>query len=245
MSSSDLDNKKVPRPTADRLLALLKTGGPQTAAELGTALGVTAEAVRQQLVKMSADDLVVARAESHGVGRPSQRWSLTPTGNSHFPDRHAELTLQLIRTVRTELGEAALDRLIEARSAEARLNYVATLEGSANLAERVARLAAIRSREGYMAEWQADGRGYLLIENHCPICAAATECQGFCRTELELFGLALGPDVSIERTEHIVAGARRCVYRIQPREGGNPSRSAQGRDPKLRQKVSRKEKATE
>jgi predicted ArsR family transcriptional regulator len=217
MSSSDLENKRVPRPTADRLLTLLKTGGPQTAAELGSALGVTGEAARQQLVKMSADGLVAAHTESHGVGRPSQRWSLTPAGNAHFPDRHAELTLQLIRTVRRELGEGALDRLIEARSAEARANYIAALEGSADLAERIARLAGIRSKEGYMAEWQADGTGYVLIENHCPICAAATECQGFCRTEIELFGQALGPEISIERTEHIVAGARRCVYRIQRR----------------------------
>jgi predicted ArsR family transcriptional regulator len=218
VSSDELENKRVPRPTADRLLALLKTGGPRTTAELGSALGITAEAARQQLVKMSADGLVVAFSESHGVGRPSQRWSLTAAGNSRFPDRHAELTLQLIRTVRKELGEGTLDRLIDARSAEARVNYAAALEECADLAERVARLAAIRTGEGYMAEWHPDGAGFLLIENHCPICAAATECQGFCRTELELFGQALGPGVSVERTEHIVAGARRCVYRIQPRE---------------------------
>jgi predicted ArsR family transcriptional regulator len=226
MSSSELENKTVPRPTADRLLALLKTGGPRTAAELGKALGITAEAARQQLVKMSADGLLVAFSESHGVGRPSQRWSLTAAGNARFPDRHAELTLQLIRTVRKELGEGTLDRLIEARSSQARVNYSAALEGSADLAERVARLAAIRTGEGYMAAWHPDGAGFLLIENHCPICAAATECQGFCRTELELFGQALGPEVSVERTEHIVAGARRCVYRIQPRETVPPADTA-------------------
>jgi predicted ArsR family transcriptional regulator len=219
MSSHELENKRMPGPAADRILSLLKIGGPQTAADLGTTLGVTAEAARQQLVKMAADGLVVAHAISHGVGRPSQRWSLTAAGNARFPDRHSELTLQLIRTVRTELGEPTLDRLIDARSAEARVNYIAALEGSANLSERVARLVAIRSREGYMAEWQAEDVGYLLIENHCPICAAATECQGFCRSELELFSQALGADVSVERTEHIVAGARRCVYRIRPRVG--------------------------
>jgi predicted ArsR family transcriptional regulator len=226
MASDALENKKLPRPAADRILARLKTGGLQTAADLGAALGVTAEAARQQLVKMAADGLVVARAEPHGVGRPSQRWGLTTAGHDRFPDRHAELTLQLIRTVRTELGELALDRLIDARATEARAGYVAALEGAADLGERVARLAEIRSREGYMAEWRAEGGSYLLIENHCPICAAATECQGFCRSELELFGQALGPDVTIERSEHIVAGARRCVYRIRPRaaERGHPAR---------------------
>jgi len=54
----------------------------------------------------------------------------------------------------------------------------------------------------------------LFIENHCPICAAANSCQGLCLSELELFQSVLGPAAHIERTEHIIAGNRRCVYRI-------------------------------
>jgi len=60
---------------------------------------------------------------------------------------------------------------------------------------------------------QPDG-SLLLIENHCPICVAAKACQGFCRSELALFQETLGRDVSVARDEHIVAGARRCVYKI-------------------------------
>ena len=57
----------------------------------------------------------------------------------------------------------------------------------------------------------------MLVENHCPICAAATACQGLCRDELALFQKVLGPNVEVERTEHILAGARRCAYVIRPR----------------------------
>jgi predicted ArsR family transcriptional regulator len=60
-----------------------------------------------------------------------------------------------------------------------------------------------------------EGKGvFVLLENHCPICAAATACQGFCSSELELFRSVLGPSVTVERTEHIVGGDRRCAYRI-------------------------------
>jgi predicted ArsR family transcriptional regulator len=38
---------------------------------------------------------------------------------------------------------------------------------------------------------EKEGKEYFLIENHCPICAAATECQGFCRAELSNFGYSL------------------------------------------------------
>ncbi len=62
------------------------------------------------------------------------------------------------------------------------------------------------------------GRSWILAENHCPICAAARACQGFCRYELDMFCELLGPDVVVERVEYILSGGRRCAYRISPRE---------------------------
>jgi len=202
------------RPTSDRLLVLLKTRGPQTVADLGAALDVTAEAARQQLQRLAADGLVVSTSEPRGVGRPAQVWSLTPAANAKFPDTHAELTAQLIGAIRKQFGEEALDRLIDARAVESKAAYGAALKGAANLGEKVARLAEARTREGYMAESWAEGDGYLLVENHCPICVAATTCQGFCRAELGTFQEVLGPEATVERTEHIVQGDRRCAYRV-------------------------------
>src|SRR5215472_4895629 len=150
MASDHLENSV--RPAADRFLPLLKTRGPQTAADLGKAAGVTGEAARQQLVRLAADGLVVATEEPRGVGRPAQLWALTAAGNARFPDAHAELTAHLIRSIRTQLGEEALERLIDSRAAESMATYAAALEGTADLGERVARLAGARTREGYMAE---------------------------------------------------------------------------------------------
>src|SRR5262245_10602517 len=161
------------QPARDRLLVRLKTRGPQTAADLGTALGITGEAARQQLVKLAADGLVEATAEPRGVGRPAQVWGLTEKGHARFPDAHAELTVQLLQAIRSELGEEALDRLIDARAAESLASYTTVLKGAADLGERVRRLAEARTREGYMAECQPAEGGYLLVENHCPICVAA------------------------------------------------------------------------
>jgi predicted ArsR family transcriptional regulator len=202
--------------------------GPQSAATLGGALDITGEAARQQLVKLAAAGLVEAASVPHGVGRPTQLWALTDKAAARFPDAHAELTVQLLRSVRSELGEAALDRLIDARAAESLANYKTALAGAADLEERVKRLADARTREGYMAECQPDEGGFLLIENHCPICAAATECQGFCRAEREVFEQSLGGDVSVERTEHIVGGDRRCTYRIALK-CVSPARKTKGR----------------
>jgi len=86
-------------------------------------------------------------------------------------------------------------------------------------------LAAIRTDEGYMASAKPQGDGsVLLLENHCPICAAAVACTGLCAKELEVFQTVLGKDVAVERTEHIVAGARRCAYRVANRVPVRPRR---------------------
>jgi len=226
MSSKYLENtSSLGRPAADRLLVLLKTRGPQTAADLGAAVGITGEAARQQLVRLATDGLVLATSEPRGVGRPVQIWRLTTAGNARFPDGHAELTAHLIQSIRTELGEEVLNRLIDLKTAESRTAYAAALKGAASLEEKVERLAETRTREGYMAESWAEGDGYLLVENHCPICVAASACQGFCQAELDTFREVLGPGAVVERSEHIVAGDRRCAYRVTPKTGRRRARA--------------------
>ncbi|KAB2774938.1 transcriptional regulator [Brucella anthropi] len=194
----------------------LKMRGAQTAATIGEHLGTTGEAVRQQLVRLAEEGLVSSHSVSQGVGRPSLFWDLTKAGNKRFPDTHADLTVQLLHSVRTILGDDALDTLIAHRETETRRQYQTRLK-DLSLDQRVKKLADIRSAEGYMADAEKrDDGSWLLIENHCPICAAADACQGFCRSELQVFRAVLGPDVSVNRTEHILAGARRCAYVIAP-----------------------------
>lgn len=193
----------------------LKMHGALTAAALGQKLGTTGEAARQQLVRLADEGLVTAQSVPTGVGRPTLTWELTPVAQSRFPDTHAALTVQLLDIIRESLGEKALDGIIMKREEDTRAAYEAAMAQQHGLRDRVATLASLRSAEGYMAEWREEEDGSLvLIENHCPICAAATSCQGFCRAELQVFRAVLGSAAKVERTEHIVKGGRRCTYVI-------------------------------
>jgi predicted ArsR family transcriptional regulator len=202
--------------TADRLLYQLKSRGPQSAATLAAACAITPMGAHKQLQSLTAQGLVSHHDEHQGVGRPRRIWTLTAEGHGRFPDRHSDLAVQLLRHAAEHLGPQALDTLIAAREAEAQALYLRRIEGVAELGERVKALANARQEEGYMARAEEAEDGWLLIEDHCPICAAATQCQGFCRSELALFQRCLGPCVEVERVEHILAGARRCAYRITP-----------------------------
>jgi len=202
----------------DRILYQLKTKGPETADHLARRLGVTAMAVRQHLYRLKKEGLAEYSEERRKVGRPVHVWRLTAAAAARFPDSHGELTLEMIGAVRAAFGESGLDRLLQERTRQQIKNYTERMRGAgASILARVQALAAIRREQGYMAECarQRDG-SILLAENHCPICAATKICQGLCRDELTLFRAVLGNKARVERTDHILAGARRCAYVITP-----------------------------
>ncbi len=202
--------------TPDRLLYQLKSRGPQPAATLAGACAITPMGAHKQLQSLQEQGLVSAHDEADGPGRPKRMWTLTAAGHARFPDRHGDLAVQLIRQAAAVLGPDAVDRLIAAREEEQQAGYDAALSGLATVGARVRRLAELRSGEGYMARAEKHGKAWLLVEDHCPICAAATACQGICRSELQIFARCLGGGVHVERVEHILAGGRRCAYRISP-----------------------------
>ena len=200
---------------AARVLYALKSTGQQTADALARRLKVTVVAARQQLGRLLEKGLVAFEDRREGVGRPKRVWSLSDAGHAGFPDSHASVTVDLIQAIGTLFGPDGLDRVIDEREQAMRRLYAERLRPARSLVERAKLLAEQRAEEGYMAEVKRLPDGALmLIENHCPICVAAKACQGFCRSELNLFRDVLGPDASVEREEHILAGARRCAYRI-------------------------------
>jgi predicted ArsR family transcriptional regulator len=199
----------------DRILFQLKTRGPQTAAEVGARLDMSPAGARQHLLKLKAVGLVESENHREGRARPRQYWLLTQRGHDRFPDPHSELTLDLLRSVRDLFGDRGLERLIEHREQLSIADYCKFVRTTRSLRQKLTALAQIRSREGYMASVTEDvGGSFLFVENHCPICAAASACQGLCRSELAVFRAVLGADVTVERIDHILAGARRCAYRI-------------------------------
>lgn len=186
-----------------------------TSSLLADELSMTKEGARQHLLKLEKSGLLLSFTKSEGVGRPVTYYSLSDKGLSKFPDSHAQVTVELLQSVKALLGENALDLLISDREKQTFRRYDEDMKGITATEDRLKRLSELRSQEGYMAEWKEENGEYLLIENHCPICAAATECQGFCRAELKNFKDLMGENYEVERVKHIIFGGQRCVYRIR------------------------------
>ncbi|WP_306252698.1 metalloregulator ArsR/SmtB family transcription factor [Parvularcula sp. IMCC14364] len=200
--------------TRQIILDRLKRHGEQSAADLAAHLSLTTMAVRLQLYDLAEEGLVEARAVSSGRGRPTKLWHLTDAAARIFPDAHQGLAVELINSVEALFGAAGLKKVVDRHADSQRKSYTALLAGARSLGDRAKRLAGARTDEGYMAEAVREGRDWLLIENHCPVCSAARTCTSLCANELEVFQDVLGLDVRVTREEHILQGARRCAYRI-------------------------------
>lgn len=204
--------------TRREILGKLKVRGALPSSLMANELGISSMAVRQHMQELESSGDVRSNDVSRGKGRPTKYWELTERANRHFADRHRDLIVDLLVKIKESMGEEGMERLFRKRGEAQTATYSERVPPALSLFEKVEALAQIRSEEGYMAEVQATGdKTLFLIENHCPICAAAESCSSLCATELEVFRTTLGKEVEVDRTEHLLGGSRRCVYRIRPK----------------------------
>lgn len=204
----------------DAILDYLKRRDSAPVAELAEMLGVTRVGARQHLQAMESAGLVSqVMAEPEGRGRPAALWSLTPAADARFADRHGDLTVDLIQSIRSVVGQEGLERVLAERAGRQRAAYLAKV-GETPVAIRASKLARIRSSEGYMVEVSsAEDGSFLLVEHHCPVCEAAKTCETLCAGELATFETVFDGVATVERETHLMAGDRRCTYRITPTAG--------------------------
>ena len=201
--------------TRRAIINRLKQEGPLDVASLSKFLGLTTMAVRLHLEKLTQEGLTAYRDEKRSMGRPARVWALTERADSLFPSSYEELALDLVSSIVTAFGANGLEKIIDVRTKQQTESYRTVVPSVGPLRKRLEALAHLRTTQGYMATVEEPSAGeYVLIENHCPICAVAKKCTGLCARELELFESTLGPSVHIERTEHLLTGDRRCTYRI-------------------------------
>jgi len=199
-----------------RIIERLKRAESATAPELAAEFGLTDTAIRQHLEALEHAELVErVEAPSSRRGRPPVHWRLAPAASSMFADRHGDLSVELIDSIRSALGDEALAQVVRARAGRQLVVYRSALKGASSVAEKVQRLAQLRSAEGYLAEAVKSGDEVTLVEHHCPIREAADSCAGLCNAELDLFQRALGNDVIVAREQHVLDGGQRCAYSVK------------------------------
>jgi predicted ArsR family transcriptional regulator len=222
-----------PTGTRQSILEALKREGPLAIAQLAERLGMSGEAVRQQLVQLQREGWIEAtheRAVTHHSGRPAARYRLTQAGDHVFPKHYDALTVAVLDAVCTELGPQALDRILAGLTEARARQWEAQLTGK-SLRERVEVLRGVyEGHDPFMDVEEVPG-GFRLVEHNCPFLNVALERPALCSTTVSLLSRLLGFEVV--REERFQSGDGRCAFRVltdKPRPPDAPPFQREGKN---------------
>jgi predicted ArsR family transcriptional regulator len=160
--------------TRRRVLQLVASDGPVTAAHLASTLGLTAPAVRRHLTLLEDEGRIEVHEGQPGParrGRPARHYVVTHGGQSELAGGYQERAADLLRHLRAHGGDEAVRAFARERYDAVVRKYAPRLDGSdagspgavtpdgsgpgtaagPDVAARAARLAALLTEDGYAA----------------------------------------------------------------------------------------------
>ena len=201
--------------STDKILFLLKSHGPQSAAELGRAVADDLHGARQHLMTLETDGWVSFKGRSPRARSTGTVVAPDRAGLATFPRQPQRTDAAAYRQHPAAVwrgGHGAVDRPAGA----ATTGPLSDRADQPALADRLAALTAQRTREGYMADFcQEEDGSWLLWESHCPICAAARGLLGLLSQRTGDVSPLAGAG-RVERGAVSAGGDHRCLYRIRP-----------------------------
>jgi DeoR family transcriptional regulator, suf operon transcriptional repressor len=198
------------------VLYALRRRGEATAEQLAEQLGMSVSGARQHLSALVEQGLVETTELAPPTptrGRRTLLYAVTPAADSLFPKAYGELTNELLGYV-ADTDPRKLDDLFAMRREHRIRNANARLAARASLGEKVAELTQILDEDGYLATVEPIGPdAYRIVEHNCAIWAVAQRYGQACTSELDFIRAVL-PEATVERVQHMVAGARHCAYEV-------------------------------
>jgi len=180
--------------------------------ELCRALGVTATAVRQRLVRLQGVGLIDRALVRSGRGRPHHRYVLTDLGLNELGDNYAELAallwdeLQQIDepTVRNRVLGRMQQRLVQ--------RYGGGVQGR-TVTQRLEQLGQALAERGFPVEVDRSHSMPVLRERHCPYHDLAVADSAICTLEQGVYEQIVG--VPLVLTQCCRNGDACCEFQVQ------------------------------
>lgn len=207
---------KFPGEASERIARLLLSGGPATAGELASTLGMSATAVRRPLQALVGAHFVAESDQPpYGPsrvtrrGRPSRIFSLTDLGRSACDQSSDDLALEALRYMQLTGGPGAVMAFAVSRARR----LFRTSHDSASIRENPSSLADLLTAEGFAATIEPNDAGSQQLCQHlCPVVDAAREFPQLCEAESEVLSEVLG--VHVTRLSTLARGGHVCTTLI-------------------------------
>jgi predicted ArsR family transcriptional regulator len=170
------------------LLSLLKKNGRMTSKQVGDLVGVTSMGARQHLTAMEKDGLDRLGIRPPESGTSRALFQVDEKAHSYFPQSYGPLALDLLRGMEDLEGRDKVELVLQRRREKLRQQYNSALNtngmNGSELKDKVAKLADLRDKDGYMTEMEEKGTELFLTEHNCPIHSIAREFGEVCQHDL-------------------------------------------------------------
>jgi len=189
------------RSTRMEILELLRRRGRCSAETIANDLGVTPNAIRQQLTNLERDGMVHSQPERSRRGRPSLLFALTERADSVFPKRYGQLATMVLQEVQDMSGPDALDEIF-ARVAARHAGAIERDLDGLEFDEKMRRLVAWIGRAGTLVEQSETGEGVRVTIHNCPFRNTALKFPQVCTITPQLISRLTGAAVSQSDSIH-------------------------------------------
>lgn len=209
----------VLRGPAGEILRLLQRHGSMTLKQLRAALGVSSlNAVREQIVSLTAAGLIQSSSVRQGAGRPAYAYALSDKAQALFPKGYDVLLKLLLEEIVEQEGRERLHKLLNGVSTRLAATYGGQADGQ-DLEQRLAVLAQSFAARGTPITIVEQAEGITLYEYSCPYFNVAQETHDVCALEQGMLEQVLGRNVKL--TQRMVDGHIGCRFMI---DNGDPAR---------------------
>ncbi|MBX0328503.1 DeoR family transcriptional regulator [Oscillochloris sp. ZM17-4] len=203
----------APESGAGKIVEHLQRHGEGTVKDFAALLEVSATAVREHLVHLQADGLVVARAERRGPGRPRLVYCLSEKAQSLFPKQYDRLISLLLRELIALEGADRVDQILDRVSQRLAGEYADRMQGT-DIGARLGELRRLLEQRGVPAEVAPEGDGIRLFA--CPYYDVAHMHPQVCSMERQMIEYVLGEKLDLQNS--IREGAHSCSFTVRETE---------------------------
>jgi len=199
--------------TKDKILQTLLRKPRVTINELAEVVGINAISVRHHLTNLTAEGLISADEERHGVGRPRLVYSLTEDGMEKFPTKYLRLTTRLLDQMKDSMPGPVVAKLFSQIAEDMASEYADQMK-DLSMEERLDFVKAMLAREGFTVEWEKKGSDYQIHEISCPYYQIGIAHPEVCTVDQTLISKMLALPAS--KVQCILDGGAHCTYVIHP-----------------------------
>jgi predicted ArsR family transcriptional regulator len=198
--------------TRGRIVEELRRRKSASAVDLAQTFGLSPNAVRQQLVVLERDGLIVEKSVRRGPTKPTYEFSLTAEAEKLFPQHYDKMLGAVLREVKEQFGREGVAKVFDgiAKRTVAKAKDRVTAPDAEG---KFRQLTEVLREGGVVAEYSLIDGGFALHEHNCPYSEVVKEHPEVCSVIHHVLDQTVGGEHV--QTESLATGGSECRFEVK------------------------------